>query len=74
MSTYDFLMGEAKKEGYKEGFAIGLKKGELLLEQQIDKKFVTSLINATDFDDAKIAILVGVSAQFVLDLRDVLKK
>ncbi len=66
MSTYDFLMKEARNEGIEEGLTIK--------EQQKNKDFATSLIISTDFNDAKIATLVGVSAQYVMDLREAFKK
>ena len=78
MSTYDFLMKEARNEGIEigteKGIEIGREEGLTIKEQQKNNDFATSLIISTDFNDAKIATLVGVSAQYVLDLREALKK
>jgi Putative transposase, YhgA-like len=57
MSAYDYLMKEAKQEGYSEK----------------EKDFTISLISSTDFDNAKIAILVGVTEEYVANLRNTLQ-
>ena len=58
MSSYDYLMREATKE------AVSIK----------ERDFATSLIVSTDFDDEKIAMLVGVTVDYVSDLRTELGK
>jgi predicted transposase/invertase (TIGR01784 family) len=58
MSAYDYLMKEAKLEGKLETVS------------QKNKEFTTMLINSTDFDDAKIAMLVGVTEEYVANLRN----
>jgi hypothetical protein len=45
-----------------------------LKEEEKNKSFATSLLLSTDFDDAKIAILVGVATDYVTDLREELKQ
>ena len=78
MSSYDYLMQEAKniglelgrQEGREEGIELGIDKGVSIKE----KDFATSLIASTDFDDAKIAMLVGVTVEYVSDLRAELGK
>jgi hypothetical protein len=57
MSAYNYLMKEAKLEG---------KLGAYTEKEQ---DFTTSLIISTDFDDTKIALLVGVSEYYVAKLR-----
>ena len=57
MSTYDLL----------------IEKGAFDKELQKNRDFVTSLIISTDFNDAKIATLVGVTIDYVKDLRLELK-
>ena len=66
MSSYDYLMQKATKEGIE----IGIDKGVSIKE----KDFATSLIVSTDFDDEKIAMLVGVTVEYVSDLRADLAK
>ena len=78
MSSYDYLMQEATKaglalgieKGREEGIEIGIDKGVSIKE----KDFATSLITSTDFDDEKIAMLVGVTAEYITDLRTELGK
>ena len=53
MSTYDSI----------------IEKGASLKEEEKNKNFASSLIISTDFDDEKIAMLVGVTAEYVKDLR-----
>ena len=46
---------------------------DLRFIQGVDEKnltFTTSLIQNTDFDDAKIAMLVGVTVEYVKNLRN----
>ncbi len=66
MSTYDQII--------EKGFQIGLAKAHLIQENKINRRYVTSLICYTDFDDTKIAMLVGVTIDYVKDLRLELKK
>ena len=52
-------------------FIQGIEQGA---EQEAIEKnltFATSLIQNTDFDDAKIALLVGVTVEYVKNLRNV---
>ena len=67
---YDYLKQEAKKIGFQIGIEQGREEGVSIKE----KEFVTSLIISTDFDDAKIAMLVGVTVKYVTDLRSELGK
>jgi uncharacterized protein YacL len=60
MSTYDLLIQEGRQEGRQE---------EASLQKQ---QFATSLIISTDFNNKKIAELVGVTVQYVIDLRKTL--
>ena len=78
MGTQEILLHQAKTEGIEQGIDLGIEKGiDLGIEQgeaKKNKEFATSLIISTDFDDAKIALLVGVTEQYVIDLRSELKK
>ena len=69
MSTYDSII----EMGIEKGIDLGIEKGiDLGIEKEKNNKelqFATSLIISTDFDDEKIAILVGVSAEYVQNLR-----
>ena len=73
MGTQEILLHQAKTEGIEEGIDLGIEKGiDLGIEKGRANKelqFATSLIISTDFDDAKIALLVGVTEQYVIDLR-----
>jgi hypothetical protein len=62
MSTYDLLKEEGKIEGKIEG--VSLK----------EREFATSLILSTDFDNEKIAMLVSVTVEYVIKLRQELSK
>ena len=74
MSAYDYLIQEATKEGIEIGIDKGREEGLSIKEQQKNKDFATSLIVSTDFDDEKIAMLVGVTVEYVSDLRTELGK
>ena len=77
MSSYDYLMQEATKAGLELGIEKGIKLGreegiEIGIDKGVsikEKDFATSLVISTDFDDEKIAMLVGVTAEYVTDLR-----
>jgi hypothetical protein len=60
MSTYDLLIQKGRQEGRQE---------EASLQKQ---QFATSLIISTDFSNEKIAGFVGVTVQYVIDLRKTL--
>ena len=74
MSAYDYIIQEAQKIGLGIGKLEGNLEGQIETVSIKNQEFVTSLITNTDFDDAKIAMLVGVSDQYVYDLRLTLKK
>jgi helix-turn-helix protein len=57
MSTYDILIEKGMQQGRKEA----------LLESQ--REITISLIRSSDFDNLKIAAIVGVSTDFVKKLR-----
>ena len=65
MSTYDSII----EMGIEKGIDLGIEKG--IEKEKINKElqFATSLIISTDFDNEKIAILVGVSVEYVQNLR-----
>jgi hypothetical protein len=48
-----------------EGEIIGLAKGKLEERTEANRNFTITLITNTDFNDAKIAMLVGVDAAWV---------
>ena len=61
MSTYDSII----EIGIEKGIDLGIEKEKNNKELQ----FATSLIISTNFDDEKIAILLGVSVEYVQNLR-----
>ncbi len=65
MGIEETLIEHYKQEGIEEGMEKGIK--ETILQK--DHIFATNLIISTDFDDAKIANLVGVDIDFVKSLR-----
>lgn len=65
MSTYDVLFQDAIEQGVEKGIEIQNYK------KNVD--FVNSLIASTDFDDEKIAFLVGVDINFVEEQRKLSK-
>ncbi len=65
MGVIDILIEDAKTEGIEKGIEKGVEK--TLLEANL--KFASSLIHSTDFDNAKIATLVGVTEEYVANLR-----
>ena len=77
MGTQEILLHQAETQGIEKGINLGIEKGiDLGIEKGVsikEKEFATSLIISTDFDDAKIALLVGVTEQYVVDLRNELQ-
>jgi hypothetical protein len=74
----DYLYLRGIEQGLEQGIEQGLEQG---LEQGMSQKdyenkfnFVKSLLDNTDFNDEKIAVLVGVSINFITDVKDVLSK
>jgi hypothetical protein len=68
-STMSIHFDIKKDLRYLQGIEQGIEKG---IEQGVSEKnkdFVLSLLANTDFDNDKIALLVGVSAEFVVTLR-----
>jgi predicted transposase/invertase (TIGR01784 family) len=68
------MIETAKLEGEILGEAKGEAKGKLEERTEANRNFTISLITNTDFDDAKIAILVGVDAGWVAKIRKELTK
>lgn len=66
MNAYDVLIKNAEEKGIEKG----MEKGTALTESAKDKTFATSLIVSTDFNDEKISILVGVTVDYVKQLRE----
>lgn len=64
MSTYDLLILKGEEKGRQKG-----RQEEASQQKQ---QFATSLISSTDFSNEKIADLVGVTVQYVIDLRKAL--
>ncbi len=65
MNAYDQLKNEFMQQG------IGIGREEAVSEK--DYQFTKSLILSTDFEDTKIATLVGVTIEYVSNLRATLK-
>lgn len=49
------------------------KKGQEVAEKKKDEQFVESLLKNTDFDAAKIALLAGVTVEWVEELKQTLR-
>ena len=62
MGTQEILLHQAKTEG--------LEKGASIKESEKNQAFTTSLLISTDFDDVKIALLVGIDEDYVKNLRE----
>ncbi len=69
MTTYDLLYQEAVESGIEKG----IEKGIEIQSHKKNVDFTTSLIISTDFDNEKIATLVGVEITFVAQIRADLK-
>jgi len=70
MGIEEFLLDSAKKEGRKEGIEEGMTQKEL--EKNV--AFTRNLLTSTDFSISKIAQLVGVNEEFVLNVKSELDK
>lgn len=64
---------KGRKEGKKEGLEKGLKKGRKEAAQE-KEEIVSNLIKTTEFDDARIASLTGVTIKRVQEVRTEIKK
>ena len=73
MSTYDYIIDIGIEKGIEKGIDLGIEKGASLKEEEKNKNFASSLIISTDFDNEKIAMLVGVTAEYVKDLRAIIE-
>ena len=70
METLDAAVREAgRMEGKQEGWMEGKIEGKMEGAKQKSYEFVRNLIQNTDFDDAKIASLVGVRVSLVKKVR-----
>jgi hypothetical protein len=63
------MIETAKLEGEIVGEAKGEAKGEIKGKTEANHKFTISLITNTDFSNEKIAMLVGVDAAWVAEIR-----
>ena len=70
MTGYDRLIQRGVQKGRQEGIQEGIQKAA----SESKKSFATNLITSTDFSDSKIADLVGVTEDYVFQLRKDLKK
>jgi hypothetical protein len=71
MGVIDILIEDARAKGFEKGYKIGIS---LSYKEAINRTFSKALIDDTDFDNAKIATLVGVSEEYVANLRVKLSK
>ncbi len=60
-------------DAFKEGKVEGKLEGKLEERTEANRTFTISLINNTDFEDEKIALLVGVNAAWVAEIRKEIK-
>ena len=65
MSTYDNIIQEGRKQGIKQGIEQGIEQGISLKNRLV----VIELIRNTDFNDEKIALIVGTTLDFVAKIR-----
>jgi flagellar biosynthesis/type III secretory pathway protein FliH len=69
MGIIETIKKIAREEALEEGLELGMEKGiEKGIEkgaEQKSREFVRNLLQNTDFDDAKIASLSGVTTAFV---------
>jgi flagellar biosynthesis/type III secretory pathway protein FliH len=57
------------EQGFEQGIEKGIEKGAEKAASEKDYQFAKSLILSTDFDNEKIAALVGVTIGYVVNLR-----
>jgi hypothetical protein len=69
MGIDEFLLSQARKEGMETGFEKGIEKGMTEKELEKNTAFSISLLSSTDFSTLKIAGLVGVTEEFVLNIK-----
>jgi len=70
MSTYDKIIQLGVKQGIQQGVQQGIEEATYLK----NKRFVTSLLQNTDWDDERIAYIAGVEIEFIQHVRDEMKK
>ena len=71
-TAYDDYM---KNLGISQGMLETAKwEGKLEAQTEANRNFTVSLITSTNFDDVKIAILVGVDAAWVAEIRKEISK
>jgi predicted transposase YdaD len=73
MGIEEFVLDRAKRMGLKQGLEQGLERGreEGMSIKEIEEKtnFTKNLLTQTDFDEEKIASLVGVDVEFVRQVK-----
>ena len=69
MNTLDIFVEKGKKIGVEIGIEKGIEIGMTKKEYEKNFSFTKSLIMETLFDDIKIAQLVGVTIDFVANIR-----
>ncbi|PWJ53577.1 hypothetical protein CLV98_1223 [Dyadobacter jejuensis] len=78
MGIREFVIERARMEGEElglvKGLEKGIQKGMTQMEYEKNIAFITSLIASTDFDNPRIAQLVGVSIELVNKVKKKLKK
>jgi predicted transposase YdaD len=73
MTIIDEFIQEGKELGIEigqeRGIEIGKEIGKEETISQKNKEFTINLLNTGDFDDERIALLVGVEVEFVLQVK-----
>jgi len=73
MGIEEYLLERAKKQaiekGREEGRIQGRKEGYEEVCEEKNITFVKSMLANTDFDDEKIAVIVGVTLSFVQEVK-----
>ena len=65
MGIVEFVLERERRLGEKKGIKKGIEKGIEKERHERNFTFVSRLLKETDFDDAKIAELAGVTLEFV---------
>ena len=69
MGIEELLLDRAQKQGLKQGIEKGLQQGMAEKEREKNTVFTRRLLQSTTFSTAQIAELVGVSEDFVEQVR-----
>jgi predicted transposase/invertase (TIGR01784 family) len=69
MGLEEFVLDRERRVGRKEGRKEGIEEGMSIKEIEEKTNFTRNLLTQTDFDEDKIALLVGVEIEFVRQVK-----